>query len=121
MGTFNCKMRLDSMDGERSVEIDALVDTGATLTVVPAGILRRLGVSPTRPWQVTMADGHTAEWDAGEARATIHDRSVPTLVLFGEDGTDALLGAYTLEGLHLAVDPYEQRLIPMPPIRARPL
>lgn len=35
-----------------------------------------------------------------------------TLVVFGDDGAPALLGAYTLEGLGLAVDPVEQRLVP---------
>ena len=35
-----------------------------------------------------------------------------TLVVFGEDDGPALLGAYTLEGLALAVDPVEQQLVP---------
>ena len=34
------------------------------------------------------------------------------LVVFGEDDAPSLLGAYTLEGLALAVDPVDQRLIP---------
>ena len=36
-----------------------------------------------------------------------------TWVIFGEDGMSPLLGAYTLEGLLLAVDPYNERLIPV--------
>ena len=50
--------------------------------------------------------------DYGEARASINGESVTTLVVFGEDEGPALLGAYTLEGLALAVDPVEQRLVP---------
>jgi predicted aspartyl protease len=50
--------------------------------------------------------------DYGEARAMVDGESVATLVVFGEDGAPALLGAYTLEGLALAVDPVEQRLVP---------
>ena len=42
MEAFNCKVRLDSMDGERSMETDALVDTGASYSIVPSAILRRL-------------------------------------------------------------------------------
>ena len=49
--------------------------------------------------------------DYGEARATVDGESVTTLVVFGEDGASALLGAYTLEGLVMAVDPVEQRLV----------
>ena len=50
--------------------------------------------------------------DFGEARATIDGESVTTLVVFGEENAPPLLGAYTLEGLALAVDPVEQRLVP---------
>ena len=32
MGVFNWPMRLESMDGERSLEIEAMVDTGASYT-----------------------------------------------------------------------------------------
>ena len=37
-----------------------------------------------------------------------------TLVVFGEDGVDPLLGAVTLEEFLLAPDPIRQRLIPIP-------
>ena len=48
-----------------------------------------------------------------EARVRYDDVEVTTLVIFGDEGTGALLGAYTLEGLGLAVDPVNRRLIPM--------
>ena len=47
-----------------------------------------------------------------EARATINGDSVITQVVFGEDDIQPLLGSYTLEGLLLAVDPFNQRLVP---------
>ena len=50
--------------------------------------------------------------DYGQAWASVNGDSVITLVIFGEDDGPALLGAYTLEGLALAVDPVEQRLVP---------
>ena len=59
-----------------------------------------------------LADGQRMEMDYGQAWATIDGDSVITLVVFGEDDGPALLGAYTLEGLSLAVDPIEQRLVP---------
>lgn len=34
--------------------------------------------------------------------------------IFGEDDSPPVLGAYTLEGLALAVDPLNQRLVPLP-------
>ena len=59
-----------------------------------------------------MGDGRMIDMDIGEARATINGESVVTQVIFGEDDTTPLLGSYTLEGLLLAVDPYNERLVP---------
>jgi len=114
MGVFNWPIRLDSMDGQRSVEIEALVDTGASYTIVPAHLLNNLGVSAMDKIGLVLADGRPVEYDIGEARATIDGKSIPTLVVFGEDDAPPLLGAYTLEGLRLAVDPTHGRLIPAP-------
>ena len=113
MGTFNWPIRLDSLDGQRSLDIEAMVDTGASYTIVPARLLRELGVSPIDKISLVLADGRTVEYEMGEARATISGRSIPTLVIFGTDDARALLGAYTLEGLRLAVDPSQARIVPV--------
>ena len=112
MGTFAWPLRLESMDGERSLELDALVDTGAFYTMVPASQLTELGVTPTYSVDLELADGRVDEYEAGEARATIDGRSVTTIVVFGEEGAEPLLGAYTLEGLALMVDPRDTKLLP---------
>ncbi len=113
MGTFSCSMRIASMDGQKTREIDAAVDSGATFTTLPARLLRELGVAPRGRRKFMVADGRRIERDFGEARATIDGESVVTLVVFGDDNDPALLGAYTLEGLCLAVDPVAQRLVPI--------
>ena len=89
-----------------------MVDTGASYTIVPAGLLRRLGVSPIDEISLVLADGRTVKYEMGEARATISGRSIPTLVVFGADDARALLGTYTLEGLRLSVDPAHAQLVP---------
>ena len=111
MGTFSCKVRLADLDESRSVEIDALVDTGAVYTFAPAQVLEDLGVAATRRDLFELADGRIAEYDVGEARATIDGETVTTLVVFADDHAAPLLGAYALEGLRLAVDPFGQRLV----------
>ena len=58
-----------------------------------------------------LADGRRIAMEYGEARASINGEQVTTLVVFGEDDAPPA-GAYTLEGLALAVDPVEQRLVP---------
>ena len=112
MGVFNWPVRIESLDGERSLDLDAMVDTGAGYTIVAARLLRDLGVEPIDQIGLVMADGRAVEYDLGEARATINGRNIPTLVVFGDDEARALLGAYTLEGLRLAVDPAHARLVP---------
>ena len=112
MGTFSQTLRLESLDGERSVEIDALVDTGASYTLVSSHLLEELGVEPVGRRTLALADGRRVSYDIGRAVATVNGCTETTLVLFGDDGTRPLLGAYTLEGMGLAVDPLEGRLIP---------
>lgn len=50
--------------------------------------------------------------DSGQVWAEIDSERVVTAVVFGDDHAPPLLGAYTLEGLALAVDPVERRLVP---------
>ena len=112
MGTFNWPLRISSMDGQQSREIEATVDTGAAYTTLAAPLLRELGVEPRGKRRFLLADGRRVDMDYGQAWATVDRESVVTIVVFGEDDAPALLGAYTLEGLALAVDPVEQRLVP---------
>ena len=113
MGIFSETLRLESIDGERSVEMEALVDTGSFYTLVPAKLLRELEVEPFDTYTLELADGRLADHDVGLAMATVCERSAPTLVLFGNDDVEPLLGAYALEGLLLAVDPHNTRLVPL--------
>ncbi len=112
MGTFNCLIRISSMDGERSREIEATVDTGAAYTTLPTSLLHEIGVEPIGQRRFLLADGRRIYMDYGRTWITIDGESEVTVVVFGEDDAPALLGAYTLEGLALAVDPIEQRLVP---------
>ncbi len=113
MSTFSQTVRLESTDGERSLEIDALVDTGAYFTLVPADLLTKLGVEPSGTRTVELADGSLVDFDIGEVVVSIGERTVTTPVLFGDNDGEPLLGAYTLEGLLLVVDPVNTRLIPL--------
>ena len=112
MGTFEWPMRIAGADSERSEVIEATVDTGAFYSVVPARLLHDIGVERSARRRMRLADGRVVDADIGEARVTVNGESVTTLVVFGEDDAPSLLGAYTLEGLALTVDPVDQRLIP---------
>ena len=112
MGTFTWPMRITGMDGGRSVDVEATVDTGRCMTMLPARTLRELGVEPIGSRTFLIADGSSVAMEIGRAWATIDGDSEVTLVAFGQDNAPPVIGAYTLEGLGLAVDPVKQRLVP---------
>ncbi len=112
MGTFNWPLRISDMDREQSRDIEATVDTGAAYTTLPGRLLHELGIEPMAKRRFVLADGRRVDMDIGRAWVTINGDSEVTLVVFVDDDAPSLLGAYTLEGLGLAVDPTLQRLVP---------
>ena len=117
MGTFTYPIEVISADGSRSETVDATVDTGSTYTCLPANLLGELGIEPRWSIQSELADGSLVEDPIGEARVRVEGIERSTIVVFVGDGAPALLGAYTLEGALLVVDPVRQRLAPAHAIR----
>ena len=113
MGQLSVTIKIGDVGAENLEEMEALVDTSATTTVIPGSALRRLGISPTKRETFEYAGCERVELDMAEARARVAGRETTAWVIFGEEGTSALLGAYTLEGVFLGVDPYGQKLIPV--------
>lgn len=114
MGTFTVQVRVHNPGTGAGADIDALVDTGATHTLLPGSTLRRLGIEPQEKVAFQLADERTVEYDVAEARIRLDGRERTTLVVFGPDEAMPLLGATTLELFNLAVDPVQRRLIPVP-------
>jgi aspartyl protease family protein len=82
MGTFRVAIEIGDAAGERWETVEALVDTGATYTTVPAELLRRLGVTPHARDTFVLADGRRVEHDIGHSWIRVSGRSVVTLVVF---------------------------------------
>ena len=111
MGVFTVPIRIGDLDWNDSVELEAMVDTGSAYTLIPAGILTRLGVRPEAHRRFELADNRIVEYAIGYARLSVNDDETITIVVFAQDDTGPLLGAATLEHLSLGVDPLHQRLI----------
>lgn len=120
MGTFHVSIEIGDPAGLRYETVQALVDTGATHTTIPAPVLGRLGVVPHVRDMFVLADGRRVERDIGRTWVRVDGRAELTLVVFGEPDTHTLLGAYTLEGLRLAADPVGRRLISVPGLLSSP-
>ncbi len=113
MGLFSWPFEVGNL-GEDSFEwVEGLVDTGAIYSSLPASTLRRLGVEATEVVEFELADGSIIERPLGDGRARVEGREVITAFVFGDETDTPLLGAYTLERVHLAVDSYGRRLIPV--------
>jgi hypothetical protein len=65
--------------------------------VVPAGILKKLGIAPVAKEVFTLANGDKIRRKKGIALFRFQGRVGGADVIFGEKGDSVLLGAFTLE------------------------
>ena len=100
----------------RAVTLEFLVDSGAVYSVVPAAVLRRLGIKPLVREEFRLADGSTVARRKGTALFRYGRRVGGADVIFGEPDDSVLLGALTLEALGLVLDPLRRHLKPLPMI-----
>ena len=63
MAAFRVTIEIAPMDQSRFEQIDALVDTGATYTVVPRDVLERLGITPQFRRRFRVVEGRVVELD----------------------------------------------------------
>jgi clan AA aspartic protease len=95
----------------RSAEIEALVDTGATMLVLPADVVAALGVPLQGMRRVRYASGEYAEraW-VGNVEIEILGRKTICTAIVEKAGTTPLIGQIPLEELDLLVDPKSREL-----------
>jgi predicted aspartyl protease len=97
---------------------DVLVDTGSELTWLPRGILEELNIARERAYRFRVADGRILKRDIGFAIVHVEGVATADDVVFAEADDLVLLGARSLEGLNLRIDPREKRLVGAGPIVA---
>ncbi len=112
MGTFTHNITLLSTSGDARETVEALVDTGAMFTVIPAPLLERLGIEAFDTLPVRFANGQVERWRMGQLEAELDGRRRPILCLFGSSDAPPLIGAHALEAFLLTVDPVDQKLVP---------
>ena len=106
-------MQMDIGDPQRDrwTSLEALVDTGASISSAPASVLQDLGVTPLFRQSFRFGQGEARHMDVGQTWIRVEDREVITLVLFNEEDTQPLLGALALEGVFMGLDPVGKRLL----------
>jgi predicted aspartyl protease len=120
MGTFRIDIEIETprRPGELRTLRSVLVDTGAELSWMPAHVLESLGIERRSQWRFRQADGTVLERWTGPAFIYAEGRTATDDVVFGESGDLTLLGARSLEGLNLRVDPVNKRLVDAGPAPA---
>ena len=113
MGTFTVEIEVGDLNFTHPQTVEVLVDTGATYTMLPAPLLRSLGVLPMSARNFVIANGQRIRREVGQAAIQIGGEILFNVVVFAEEDSQPLLGAFTLEAFSLAADPVNQRLIPV--------
>ena len=120
MGTFRVDVEIENpaRAGVRRTLRDVLVDTGAELSWAPSNVLESLGVERNQKWSFRQADGTILERWTGIVVISVAGRRTGDDIVFGEPGDLILLGARTLEGLNVRVEPVNKRLVDAGPAPA---
>ena len=120
MGTFRTDVEIENPErpGPRRVLRQALVDTGAELSWFPHAVLEELGVTRRKVWHFRQADGTILSRWTGAVNIYVAGTWTVDEVVFGEDRDLILLGARSLEGLNLRIEPVGKRLVDAGPAPA---
>ena len=118
MGLFRTTIEVQHLDRQAPGRPlpDTLVDTGSEYTWIPRGVLEELGVAAERKQGFIVADGRRIDRDIGYVLVRAGGSEAPALVVFAETGDMTLLGAHSLEGLNLKIDPVRKELVPAGPV-----
>ena len=96
-----------------------LVDTGSEHTWIAEALLEQIGIIPEEKLlYLILANGQRVSRHIGFAIVRVGERSTIDEVVFAVEGDLPLLGARTMEGLNLVVDPVEKKLVDRGPIPA---
>lgn len=113
MGIFRESIQIANPQRPKGlIPLEAIVDTGATCSWVPEEVLKRLGVKAVESRPLKIASGKVIRRKLGVVLVTVRQKTMPTPVLFGDKGSEPLLGAVTLEELGFSVDPVHRTLVP---------
>jgi predicted aspartyl protease len=121
MGTIYTESTIANVaDRQRTVVVPRLlVDTGSELSWIAASTLEGVGIArEKKDVAFVLANGGHVTRSVGFALVRVGERFTIDEVVFAEPGDLRILGARTLEGLNLAIDPVRRRLVAAGPLPA---
>jgi len=103
----------NSYEREREREVELLADTGAIYSIIPEKILKDLKIERRTLRSMKMSDGRIIQRHLGIVEVEVKGEVAHSMVVFGQEDDDAVLGVTALEELGLQVDPLTGELKPM--------
>lgn len=116
MGKVIEKVKITNLlEPARTIEVEAVIDTGATMVVLPQNVVGQLGLRKIREVRVKYANNKTELKSIyGVVTIEIKGRTGNFDVLAEVEGSQPLIGQVVLEILDLVVDPRTRSLIANP-------
>ncbi len=96
-----------------SEEVEFIVDSGASYSLLPEPVWKRIGLKPKRELTFRLADGSKVVRQVSECHIRLPEDETHTPIILGESGDEALLGMITLENMGLVLNPFTRQLQPM--------
>ena len=113
IGGFRAKLRVWSpASPEKAEEIEALVDTGAAFSWIHRERLERMGAVVLRRMGFRAIDGSIIERDTAAVWVASNGFTGRDTVVIAERSDMEVIGVHTIEGLGLAADPVQKKLVP---------
>ena len=97
----------------RKTHVDAIIDTGASMPVLPHNVVERLGLRIRRTAVVTYSEERKEERSiAGPVTITVCDRFMSTDCIVGPPMSQPLVGQIVLQALDLIADCANHTVVP---------
>jgi len=116
MGKVVEKIKLiNTFEPEKEIEIEAVVDTGATMLVLPQNVIDKLNLRKMQEVKVRYVDNKMEIKSIyGVVTLEMCGRAGEFNVLAEPEGAQPLVGQIILEQLDLIIDPRTRKVIPNP-------
>jgi len=109
MGETFVKFKVYGSNG-RYVELEAIVDTGATFTKIPESVASELGLQVKYETEVELGDKRIVRRGLALGEVEIENVRRPVLIAIGKEEERAVIGYTTLELLGFKVNPVTGKL-----------
>jgi len=98
---------------QKREKVELLVDSGAQYSLIPAPLVKKLGIKPYDRQVFFLANGERVERRIASAEFFFQGKRGPSKIVIGQRGDSSLMGVVTLESLGFALDPIRRELRPL--------